>query len=232
MKLFFLVLFVSLLTAGGALSSPAQTSNTGKIAEPKVTRTAAKRNAFDISTVDFKNYTFPDFGITKTEKTFTLTNGRAESRDQHPKYTLRKTYYFDLTDDEQDEAITHVIADGCQMGCDSSNLFYIYTTENARPKLLWKIANAGDILGGLKAIKFNSAEIVVEVFGDCAINNSIITPNVDPTKSSDLKTTNYTRFVFSRSGDRFTQTARELIPLPREKSYANYRSQIIFGEEL
>jgi hypothetical protein len=145
---------------------------------------------------------------------------------------LRKTYFFDLTGDAKDEAITHIVADGCQLGCNSSSLFYIHTAESNKPKLFWKIAIGGDVMGGLKSANFKAKEIVMEVFGDCTLSNSVITPNIDMKKNTNLKTTNYTRFVFSRTENGFTQTAREVLPLPSNMSVLDYRSQISFGEDL
>jgi len=234
MKLFFLVIIFSLFASVcGEIKTQAQIrgASSGKIINGKDKQSTPNANVFDISTVDFKNFTFPDFTVGNTLNSFTLKNSKAEAKGGFPKYTLRKTYYFDLTGDANDEAISHVIAEGCQMGCDSSNLFYIHTTENNKPKLLWKIATGGDILGGLKAANFKAKEIIFEVFGDCSINNSVIIPNIDMKKAANLKTTNYTRFVFSRSENGFTQTGKDLLPLPANASIVDYHSQISFGEE-
>ena len=235
MKLFFLVIIFSFFASGcGKINTQAQftASNTGKIVNSNVNQSAAKANTLDISTVDFKNFTFPDFGAGNSEQPFTLKNAVAESGNNYPKYTLRKTYYFDLTGDAKDEAITHIIADGCQLGCDSSSLFYIHTAEYNKPKLFWKIAVGGDLLGGLKLANFKAKEIVMEVFGDCLLSNSVITPNIDLKKNTSLKATNYTRFVFSRTENGFAQSTREVLPLPPNTNVIDYRSQISFGEEL
>jgi hypothetical protein len=180
--------------------------------------------------VDFANYTFPEFRLGQTEKSFTLKNGASSEKEVFPKFTLRKTYYFDLTGDRRDEAVSHIIAEGCQLGCEKSNLFYIYTSENKQPKLLWKIATGGNVLGGLKWANFAIDEITMEVFGDCQVENQVIKPEVDVKKNADLKTTNYTRFVFSKKGNDFVQTSRDLLPLTANVDFTEFRPQISFGD--
>lgn len=233
MRIFIPVIVFSVFAVGCVhVNTEAQTraSNTGIIlSNTKKPTPNRKRNSLKISSVDFKNFTFPDFGGLNG-KTFTLKNGGAESINGMPKYKLRKTYYFDLTGDDEDEAVTHIIAEGCQMGCDSSHLFYIHTADANQTKFLWKIAIGGDVLGGLKAAKFKSNQIVMEVFGDCAIENGIIKPVVDLTKNTRLRTTNYTRFVFTGGEDGFAQTGKDLIPLTSNIDFSEYRVKISFGE--
>src|SRR5688572_20966220 len=110
MKLFFLVIIFSFFMSGcGSINPQAQlsasnnsptnskASKTGLVVQSNVSQSTPNRNTFDLSTIDFKNFTFPDFGAGQSEKTFTLINAKAESKDGLPKLTLRKTYYFDLT---------------------------------------------------------------------------------------------------------------------------------------
>ena len=234
MKLFLLVVVFSMLAAGGGqIYTKAQTkartkaSNTGRVTGSNSNQSMPNPKSFDISKIDFKNFTFPDF---TGGKTFTLKNGVAGNKDSLPKYTLRKTYYFDLDGDRQNEAISHVIADGCQLGCESSSLFYIHTADGYQPKLLWKIATGGDLLGGLKAVNFKSREINLEVFGDCQLENLVIKPNVDLKKNANLKTKIYTKFVFTLGENGFTQTARATLSLPNRTNIAAYRPKISFGE--
>jgi hypothetical protein len=233
-KLFLLVIIVIFFAAGSVEISAQSTggaSKTGAVVDGKSNKSTAKISSSVLSRVDFKNFTFPDFNADKNSNTFTLKDGKAESTNNFPKYTLRKTYYFDLTGDKIDEAVTHIIADGCQMGCDSSNLFYIHTAdENKNPKLLWKIATGGNVLGGLKAAHFRDKEIVMEVFGDCFFENLVIKPDVDMKKNARLKTTSYTRFVFSLTGNGFTQTAREILPITDKIKTSENRSLITFGK--
>ena len=186
-----------------------------------------KTKTLDISKVDFKNFTYPAPNGTKPDKSFVLRNGASISSD-FPNFRLRKTYYFDLTGDGGDEAITHIIADGCRLGCESSSLFFIYTRDEKETRLLWKIAVGGDAMGGLKEANFTEEQIVLETFGDCALEGWLITPKVDVKTNPTLKIMNYTRFVFA--GDNFTQISKNVLPLARSVNLTNYRPKISFGD--
>ena len=228
MKLFLLVCIFLLFAAGcGKFNTKAQirASNTGSVK----TGNSNKTPVLDISSVDFKNFTFPEFDGSP-EKTFTLKNGASENKNTSQKYTLRKTYYFDLTGDERDEAISHIIADGCRMGCESSSLFYIHTADGNQPKLLWKIATGGDALSGLRVVNFKLKTIILEAFGECWNDNGVIKPNVDLKKNAQLKTTSYTRFEFALGENGFMQRAKTILPLPAKTDIVRYRPQISFGE--
>lgn len=230
MKLLFLAIILSILAAGcNSLSTEAQiraSSNDTVSNKNQSSRT----NTLDISTVDFKNFSFPDPASGKTEKSFTLKNGVSGKKGVTPVFTLRKTYYFDITGDERDEAISHIIADGCQVGCESSQLFFVHTAEENKPKLLWKIAVSGDTTGGLKAVNFKVNEIVLEVFGESALDNWLVKSNIDLKKNPKLKTNNYTRFVFSGGENGFMPTDKDIIPLTTYIDFLEYRPQISFGK--
>lgn len=229
MKLFFRVAILSLSCFTAILPAAAQISASGK-GTVGTNQTVIKKNLPDLSKFDFKNYTYPDFISAQPAKTFTLKDGATVKKAGVSTYTLRKTYFFDLTGDGKDEAITHILADGCQLGCESSSMFFVHTADDKQPKLLWKIAVGGDTFGGLKAINFKLNEIVVETFGECAIKNDLINSNIDLKQNPKLKTTNYTRFVFTRNLTGYVQTARDLLPLAGDFNIAEYRSQINFGQ--
>lgn len=234
MKLLLLTIIPAIFSVGcGGFSSKAQIreSANGSVVNRKIIQTDNKTTpkTLDLSLVDFKNFTFPDFGNGNAAKTFTLKGGTSDKRAVFPKFNWRKTYLFELTGDDENEAVTHVIAEGCQMGCESSHLFYIYTADGKQPKLLWKFAVAGDVLGGLKAVNFKIDEIVLEAFGECSAENGLIKPNVDLEKNPKLKTSNYTRFVFTRDANGFAQTGKDILPLANT-NLAEYRPQISFGE--
>jgi len=231
MRLIYSLLFIALsCSACSNIKTEAQirgSSNGMVVTNTKSATPFPVSVPIDLSTVDFKNFTFPEIN---GEKAFTLKNGRIERKAGTPGYTLRKTYLFDLTGDDNDEAISHIHADGCDFGCESSNFFYIYTPVGNEAQLLWKIAIGGDTLGGLKAANFNLNEIVLETFGDCTNKNGVIKPIVDIKKNPGLKTKNYTRFVFKRDGLKYLETERDVLPLGIE-NLEDYRPQITFGDD-
>lgn len=233
MKMFFPVLLAFFCTTGCTgykTEAQIRTSGNGKVVvNSNTSKTTPKPEVFDIAKVDFKNFIYPEFSRTEPARTFTLKNGRAERKAGSPDYALRKTYYFDLTGDQKNEAITHIIANGCELGCESSSVFYIYTPDAAQPKLLWKIAIGGDTMGGLKSANFKIDEFTLETFGDCTLEDWLIKPEVDVRINPKLKTNSYTRFVFKRENGEYKQTERDVLPLPN-LNLTDYRAQITFGK--
>jgi hypothetical protein len=232
MKLTFITIFLSILSLiFGNFSAQAQvrSSSSGKVTKTDNQTTPTNT---DITKVDFTNFTFPDLFAGKTEKSFTLKNGqfRASKLSNARVFTLRKTYYFDITGDEKDEAITQIIAETCTINCESQSLFYVHTIENNQPKLIWKIATGTAELGGLKSVNFNIKEIVLETFGNVSLDNSLIKSNVDIKKTVKVQTIDFTKFVFSLSDKGFASTSKETLPL-KEKYTAEYRPQISFGSQ-
>lgn len=230
MKLIYaVILLAAISSACSNIRTEAQIRSTGngKVVNTNPVKPTPPVAVIDLSTIDFANYTFPEI---RGEKVFTLKNGRTERKLRMPAYNLRKTYLFDITGDENDEAISHILADGCDFGCESSNFFYIFTPDGNQARLLWKIGIGGDTLGGLKAASFKINEIILETFGNCINNNGIIKPLVDLKKNPGLKTNTYTRFVFKRNGSEYIETEREILPLGSE-NLEEYRPQITFGED-
>ncbi len=236
MKLCFLVILLTVFSYGcGNFSTKAQirASSNGKVSNINAanqSNSKIKVKTAEISTIDFNNFTYPDFSGGAVEKTFTLKNGKSEKKVGVPGYYVRKTYYFDLTGDEKDEAVMQIMAEGCQVSCDPRSLFFVYTMENNQPKLLWKIATGVDELGGLKSVNFKVNEIILETFGDCSLENWRTKPIIDIKKNPKLKAANYTRFVFSLGADGFTQSAKDLLPLGYI-NFLEYRPQISFGKQ-
>ena len=226
MRKFFPVLTCCFLIFGN-ISTTAQTNASANPEEKKLT--VYKTKPFHISKTDFKNLTYPVPLSAGGEANFTLRNGTALKTADLPNFRLRKTYFYDLTGDGADEAITHILADGCQMGCGNSNLFFIHTPENDEPKLLWKIAVGGDTLGGLKAVNFNAGEIIVDIFGECSLDGWLINPRADVKTNPELKTTRYTRFIFTGDANGFMKKTKEILPLSGNIKFSQYKARINFG---
>ena len=233
MKLYFLVVIFAffLLNSSAPINGQSTTSSAaGTVRNKDSNNSESKKTTSLISKTDFNNYTYPVPDIGTLEKSFTLKNGTAAKKGGLPNFTMRKTYYFDLTGDKADEAITHIVADGCQMGCESSSLFYVYIWENNKPKLIWKIAIGGDVLGGLKTAHFCDKEVVIETFGDCSLEDWLIRTNIDLSKNPKLKTTTYSRFQFTFENGMFSSPSKTVLPLDGGLNFNNYRPQITFGE--
>jgi hypothetical protein len=230
MKVFLCALIFPVLLFGGVILTEAQATGSGIVVNKNPNNPQTKNTTTDITKIDFKNFNYPLPSVGNLEKSMTLKNGISLKKDGLPNFTLRKTYYFDLTGDNEDEAITQIIADGCQLGCESSNLFYVHTIENDQPKLIWKIAIGGDVLGGLKAAHFKVKEFVIETFGDCTLNDWLIKTNLDMKKNSRVTATSYSRFVFTYENNSFATGAKTMLPLETNLNMASFRPKISFGE--
>lgn len=193
-----------------------------------------RQSVIDISTIDFQNFTYPDFYAKNEGKTFTLKNGEFvyvdEKQTDSRNYKLRKTYYFDITGDKKNEAITHIFAETGAESTDPQSVFFVHSIENRQPKLIWKIAAGKEELGGLKFVHFKNKEIILETFGNCSIKDWSIVASFDVKNVGKIENASFTRFVFTLENNAFVQTSREVLPLPKV-NMMNYRPQILFGEQ-
>ncbi len=236
MKLFLILIFLSMLSLNcGSFSTKAQiraNANGTVINSNSNNKPVIKLPPLDITKVDFKNFIYPELLTGTTNKTFTLKNGQYRSGKPLTQrvYTLLKTYYFDITDDGKDEAVTYILGEGCGEGCDSHSLFYVHTVENNQLKLIWKIATGAEALGGLKSVAFKNKQIILESFGNCTLQNSLITASFDPKNPKKILLTDYTQFTFSLNKNYFSQSTKNILPL-EDKNIAGYRVQISFGEQ-
>jgi hypothetical protein len=228
MKHNILLIFLPIIFACFSVSAQITATSDGKVTNTNQTKPKAE---IDIATIDFKNFTFPDLFTGKTVKTFTLKNGQYRNGKQSSErvFTLRKTYYFDITGDAKNEAITQIFAESCNINCESQSLFYVHTIVNNQPKLIWKIATGTNELCGLKSVSFKIKEIALESFGECAAEMDLIKPSVDSKKPNN-NAANFTRFTFLLKDGVFAATTKDISPL-QEKFSVEYRPKIRFGEQ-
>ena len=73
------------------------------------------------------------------------------------------TKYFDVTGDGQDEAI--VILKVETTGNAIPQLVYVYEWREGKPELLWNFRTGDRADGGLKNMRFENGEFVVELYG-------------------------------------------------------------------
>lgn len=140
--------------------------------------------AFPIGAFDFKNYTYelprgwqnPD-GTTE----ITLTNGRVapvstqtkDSMDEEAKAVAKAqrriglsyvtAKYFDVTGDGEDEAV--VILKVETEGSAIPQLVYVFEWKNGRPELIWPFRTGDRADGGLRNIRADNGQLVVELYG-------------------------------------------------------------------
>ena len=116
-------------------------------------------------------------------------------------FSLNNIEYADLTNDKEDEAIISI---SVEYGAGSSGLFYIYTLENKKPKILWYVESGYGAEGELKKVYAENNSLIVELFG----NNKFI-ENTGEFKFPDQKDipkdlpTTFTKFHFKWNGEKF-----------------------------
>ena len=136
-----------------------------------------------LGSFDFKNFTYPlPRGWQNPDGTdLTLTEGRRlpvskfidEDMEDEEKAEARATRrigmsyvtakYFDVTGDGQDEAA--VILKVETTGNAIPQLVYIYEWKDGKPELLWNFRTGDRADGGLKDMRVENGELVIELFG-------------------------------------------------------------------
>jgi len=132
---------------------------------------------------DFKNFTYPlpRGWQNPDESDLSLANGRVvpvsvdidEEMSDEEKIERRArrrigmsyvtTKFLDMTGDGQDEAI--VILKVETTGAAIPQLVYVYEWQDGKPELLWHFRTGDRADGGLKDLRMENGEVVVELFG-------------------------------------------------------------------
>jgi hypothetical protein len=123
-----------------------------------------------IRKVDFKNFTYPwyptDYTPPRGERKITLRDG--EMKVEAAKNTdrlwssLANVSYADLTGDTSDEAIVTVVTNFDPNG--SVACIFIYTLRGGTPSLLWSHETGDRANGGLRSIRVEGFDLVVEQY--------------------------------------------------------------------
>ena len=142
-----------------------------------------KTSTSPLAAFDFKNFTYPlPRGWQNPDGSdLTLVNGRVEpvskfideemaDEDKVEARATRRigmsyvtTRYIDITDDGHDEAI--VILKVLTTGNAIPQLVYVYEWKDGKPELLWNFRTGDRADGGLKDLRVENGELVVELFG-------------------------------------------------------------------
>jgi len=142
-----------------------------------------KTTATPLGSFDFKNFTYPlPHGWQNPDGTdLTLTDGRRvpvskfinedmEDDEKAEARAMRRigmsyvtTKYFDVTGDGQDEAF--VILKVETTGNAIPQLVYIYEWKNDKPELIWNFRTGDRADGGLKDMRIENGELVIELYG-------------------------------------------------------------------
>ena len=202
-----------------------------------------------IGTFDFKNYTYelprgwqnPD-GTAEIK----LINGRIApvSRDVNEKMTdeskaeaksqrrIGMSYvtakYFDVTGDGEDEAV--VILKVETGGSAVPQLAYVFTWKDGKPELIWPFRTGDRADGGLKDIRGESGEFIVELYGqDRFILGQTETGRITGDEEQLCCPTHFTRTAYKWNGSSFLMSKKRLtfsIADPSAPPLENYGDKV------
>lgn len=147
-----------------ASNSNLQPSPAKSIASPEPIQTTTA----PIGKFDFKNYTYPlPRGWQGANREITLENGKAplsmEEEEKKIGASYIKTNFGDVTGDGQDEAF--VILKIETGGSALPQIVYVFEWKNEKPELIWHFRTGDRADGGLRDIKADNGELVIELYG-------------------------------------------------------------------
>ena len=142
-----------------------------------------KQTASPLGTFDFKNFTYklPRGWQNPDSDEITLTNGRIEpvavdtdlgmDPDELAERKARRrigmsyvtTKFFDVTGDGEDEAF--VVLKVETTGSAIPQIVYVFTWKDDKPELIWPFRTGDRADGGLKDVRGENGELVVELYG-------------------------------------------------------------------
>jgi hypothetical protein len=125
-----------------------------------------------IRAVDFRNFTYPWYPTGYVpphgKRTTILQDGKiivekdAKKNIENVYLSLANVFYTELTGDDQEEAvvtISGVVTFNSGAGC-----VFIYTLRDERPKLLWKHEIGDRADGGLRSLRIENKNLVIEEY--------------------------------------------------------------------
>ncbi|HMU32891.1 MAG TPA: hypothetical protein PKC89_03410 [Pyrinomonadaceae bacterium] len=183
-----------------------------------------------LGTFDFKNHTYelprgwqnPD-GTTE----ITLVNGKVapveaatkDDMDPETKAVIKAerrigmsyvtTKYFDITGDGQDEAL--VVLKIETAGSAIPQLVYVFTWKDGKPELIWPFRTGDRADGGLKDLRAENGELVVELYGrDRFILGQTETGKITGDEEQLCCPTFFTRSRYKWNGKNFLMQGKRL----------------------
>lgn len=124
-----------------------------------------RRTNSPLADFDFKNYTYPlPRGWQDPDaKEAVLENGLRRRSEERIGLSYVTTRFGDADGDGTDEAF--VILKIETAGAAIPQIVYVFTTKDEKPELIWHFRTGDRADGGLKNVRAENGEVVVELFG-------------------------------------------------------------------
>ena len=173
--------------------------------------------------VDFNNLSFGPYRFSSGRVVdLTLKRGDYEYNQNGERgwFHMRDTYYADVTGDDAPEAIIWIWHVQCDVSCDGSSLFYVYTVSEHGLQRIWEYETGRYAYAcGLKTITVMNKQISVQLFGRCGQD----TPEVYGGPIFRVADRSILNFRFN--GKRFVKGATDFISSP-PRDLENYEPQM------
>jgi hypothetical protein len=192
------------------------------------------RKSSVIEKIDFKNFSYPyKFIYGKKRKiNVALRNGECEfdflaKGGDRSIFTFYNSYNTDVTGDGKKEAIVLLWHTSCGYGsCDGgAGLFYIYTQQKNKLKILWRFETGSQAYGcGLDSFTVKDRKITMELFRTYIDERSRLHEGGKKGFAEDT-----TRLTFRFNGKKIVEVNKEYITVP-ERSVWNYEPKISIDE--
>ena len=200
-------------------------------AQAEILDTRDKKTTSPIGTFDFKNYTYelprgwqnPDGStdITLTNGKIAPIEGKTNSDDMSPEdkaeakagrrigMSYVTTKYMDVTGDGQDEAV--VILKIETAGSAIPQLVYVFEWKDGKPELIWPFRTGDRADGGLKDVRAENGQLVVELFGqDRFVLGQTETGKITGDYEQLCCPSYFTRSVYKWNGKNFLMQGKRL----------------------
>lgn len=172
-----------------------------------------KKTASPIGQIDFANYTYPlPRGWQFPDgKDIQLINGIQPASKEEKRIGLEyvTTKFLDATGDGEDEAAVILKID--TTGSAIPQIVYLFSLKDAKPELLWYFRTGDRADGGLKDIRAENGEVVVELYGqDRYIVGEVDTLKITGDEEQICCPTHFTRSVYKWNGTHFRIQGKRL----------------------
>jgi hypothetical protein len=238
----------------GPNASPSPETNVSPIAEPipettpvptqkypnlqeKILEGVRGSTESPIGGFDFRNFKYPlPRGWQDSDgKEAELVNGRRSvtmtDEVERIGLSMAGTGFFDATGDGTDEAVIVLkIETG---GSAVPQLVYIFEWKNGQPQLIWNFRTGDRSDGGLKNIRVENGEVVVELFGqDRYIVGELDTAKITGDEEQICCPTHWTRSRYKWNGSVFRLLGKRLTFQTADEQAPPIENMVEMGEKL
>ncbi len=182
---------------------------------------------------DFKNYSYPlPHGWEDADgKDAVLENGKRLMSETEKKIGVSyvTTKFFDANGDGQDEAFVILKIDTA--GSAIPQMVYVFSWKNDKPELIWHFRTGDRADGGLKDLRGENGEVVVELFGqDRFILGELETSKITNDLEQICCPTFFTRIKYKWNGSAFKMDGKRLTFSTADKNAAPVENMVEIAE--